>query len=51
MVDTKKNIYTTEIVHFISNLGLKTDHIDKFIVLNQIEGIKHLLPLPNKKQD
>ena len=40
MVNTKKNIYTTEIVRFISNLRLKTDHIDKFIVLNQIEGIK-----------
>ena len=28
------------IVCVISNLDLKTDNIDKFIILNRIEGIK-----------
>ena len=30
----------TVIVHVLLKLGLKTDNIDKFILLNLIEGIK-----------
>ena len=40
MVDMIKKWNKTEIGRFITNLGLKTDNINKFIVLYQIEGIK-----------